>query len=113
MSSVKDMNRLINDLNSDPNLVVDDNAHEYLEQQYPTAFHHTMHNFAKAQCTSKRLRSILRWSKSDTSELKPAAVADILSQQKKFRTMLILDLLWGTSGQNSSGAIGVTESLIL
>ena len=91
MSSVKDMNRLINDLNSDPNLVVDDNAHEYLEQQYPTAFHHTMHNFAKAQCTWKRLRSILRWSKSDTSELKPAAVADILSQQKKFRTMLILD----------------------
>ena len=93
MTSTKDINRLLNDLNSDPNLVADETDHEFLEQKYPTTLHHSMHNYHKGsvRCTWKNIVSILTWRKEDANGVESAKIADTLSQQKKWRDALYLN----------------------
>ena len=91
MSSQKEVVKLINDLANDPNLVVDDTTYEYLEQQYPTTFHHSMKNFNKVHTTWKNVREALRWNESQVTNLDPISKADMASNKARFSKMLLLN----------------------
>ena len=99
MTDNKDAIKLLRALESDPNVVEDDDAVVYLDQQYPVALHHSMKNFHKVKSTMRNVITMIKWNKDDATSLDTKVKAEMLARQQNICTNYLFK---ATVGNKSS-----------
>ena len=90
MANDKEVNKLIQALDSDHNLTYEDESSVYIEEQYPVTFHFTMKSFQKENSSLRTLLQILKWKKTDSLGVGADKIAKLEAEQKRMRKRYML-----------------------